>query len=112
MCVTRSRRFGKTIAVKMLSAYYSKGCDSSELFAGSKGSQTDGFYDHLNKHNVICIDMQFFTFTHKGNPEDLFSFIQTEILKEIKLTFPDIESDTLICALKETISLCSIEMKC
>ena len=106
MCVTRPRRFGKTIAVKMLSAYYSKGCDSSELFKGSKGSQTDGFYDHLNKHNVICIDMQMLTFIHKGKLEDLFSFIQTEILKEIKLTFPDIESDTLICALKETNQKC------
>ncbi|MGN1393907.1 MAG: AAA family ATPase [Succinivibrionaceae bacterium] len=32
ICFTRPRRFGKTITAKMLSAYYSKGCDSKELF--------------------------------------------------------------------------------
>ncbi|MCR4720581.1 MAG: AAA family ATPase [Lachnospiraceae bacterium] len=33
VCNSRPRRFGKTIAGNMLSAYYSKGCDSRELFA-------------------------------------------------------------------------------
>ena len=32
VCVSRPRRFGKTFAVNMLTAYYSKGCDSSDLF--------------------------------------------------------------------------------
>ena len=32
ICMSRPRRFGKTIAGEMISAYYSKGCDSSELF--------------------------------------------------------------------------------
>ena len=32
VCISRPRRFGKTIAGNMLSAYYSKGCDSRELF--------------------------------------------------------------------------------
>ena len=102
LCVTRPRRFGKTIIAKMLSAYYSRGCDSTELFAGSKGSKTDGFYDHLNKHNVIYIDIQMFALSHNGNPEDLFSFIQTKILEEMKLTFPDIKNDSLIYAIEET----------
>ena len=102
LCVTRPRRFGKTMAVKMLSAYYSKGCDSSELFAGLKVSKMDGFYDHLNKHNVIYIDIQMFALTYNGKIENLFSFITTNILEEIKLTFPDIKGDNLIYALKET----------
>ncbi|KAK8833861.1 hypothetical protein M9Y10_018323 [Tritrichomonas musculus] len=102
LCVTRPRRFGKTMAAKMLSAYYSKGCDSSELFAGSKGSKTDGFYDHLNKHNVIYIDIQMFALSYNGNSEDLFSFIQTKILEEMKLTFPYIKNDILIYAIEET----------
>ena len=36
MCVTRPRRFGKTMALSMLRAYYSKGCDSKELFKNLK----------------------------------------------------------------------------
>lgn len=36
VCVSRPRRFGKSMAADMLTAYYSKGCDSGELFAGKK----------------------------------------------------------------------------
>ena len=36
ICISRPRRFGKTIAGNMISAYYSKGCDSKELFAPYK----------------------------------------------------------------------------
>ena len=33
-CVSRCRRFGKSMAAKMLAAYYDCSCDSRELFAG------------------------------------------------------------------------------
>ena len=36
MCISRPRRFGKTMAMNMLAAYYSRGCDSAELFAQCK----------------------------------------------------------------------------
>ena len=32
LCVSRPRRFGKSMDVKMLVAYYSNGCDSKQLF--------------------------------------------------------------------------------
>ncbi len=57
MCVTRPRRFGKTMALSMLNAYYSKGCDSGELFKNLKVSQYESYDKHLNNHNVIWIDM-------------------------------------------------------
>ena len=47
ICMSRPRRFGKTIAGNMLSAYYSKGCDSRELFAGLKISKADGYGEKL-----------------------------------------------------------------
>ncbi len=57
MCVTRPRRFGKSMALSMLNAYYSKGCDSRELFKSLKIYGDPSFEEHLNKHNVIWIDM-------------------------------------------------------
>ena len=57
MCVTRPRRFGKTMALSMLEAYYSKGCDSKELFKKLKIYNDPSFLEHLNKHNVFTIDM-------------------------------------------------------
>ena len=57
MCVTRPRRFGKTMALSMLNAYYSKGCDSLSLFDKLNIAGDSSYLEHLNKHNVIWIDM-------------------------------------------------------
>lgn len=56
-CFSRPRRFGKSFAAKMLTAYYSKGADSRELFenleiAGMKDAQ---FEENLNKHDVLFL---------------------------------------------------------
>ena len=59
ICFMRPRRFGKTITAQMLSAYYSKGCDSKELFDRFKISADSAYIEHLNKYNVIYIDMNF-----------------------------------------------------
>ena len=47
ICISRPRRFGKTIAGNMLSAYYSKGCDSRDLFAPFKISAAEGYRGRL-----------------------------------------------------------------
>ena len=60
MCVSRPRRFGKSMAADMLVAYYSSGCDSGRLFEGRKAEMEDSFQAHLNRHNVIRIDVQRF----------------------------------------------------
>ncbi len=57
MCVTRPRRFGKTLAISMLNAYYSKGANSKELFDKLNISRDPSYEEHLNKHNVLWIDM-------------------------------------------------------
>ena len=60
LCVSRPRRFGKSIALRMLSAYYSRGCDSRELFAGKKIESDPSFAEHLNQYDVIFLNMQHF----------------------------------------------------
>ena len=57
VCVSRPRRFGKTMAANMLTAYYSRGCDSRDMFAPLIISSDDSFEKHLNKYNVIHINM-------------------------------------------------------
>ncbi len=57
ICVSRPRRFGKSMAANMLSAYYSKGCDSKEMFSKLKIASDTNFEKHLNKYNVIHINM-------------------------------------------------------
>jgi len=59
-CVTRSRRFGKSLAAKMLAAYYDCSCDSRELFANLEIAKDSTFEQHINKYNVIYLDMTSF----------------------------------------------------
>ncbi|MCD8201660.1 MAG: AAA family ATPase [Clostridia bacterium] len=57
ICVSRPRRFGKSVVANMLVAYYESGCKSKTLFKHLAISKTKLFKKHLNKYNVIYIDM-------------------------------------------------------
>jgi hypothetical protein len=59
-CVSRPRRFGKSFATKMLCAYYDKSCDSRSLFEDLEIAQDSSFEEHLNKYDVIYLDITLF----------------------------------------------------
>ena len=56
VCVTRPRRFGKTVNANMIGAYFAKGTDASFLFDRLAVAGTKDYRKHLNLHNVIYID--------------------------------------------------------
>lgn len=65
ICVSRPRRFGKSMAADMLSAYYGCGEDTSALFDGLKIAKEASYHEYLNKYDVIKINMQeFLSVTH------------------------------------------------
>ena len=89
-CVTRCRRFGKSMAAKMLCAYYDKSCDSRELFRGLKAEQDKSFETYLNKYKVLYLDVTSFT----ARPEmrkNIVRTIQEEIIYELKEAFPEVK---------------------
>ncbi len=97
ICVSRPRRFGKTIAQNMIAAYYSKGCDSNELFKDLKISKDEGYEEKLNKYNVIKIDFnsEYQNTIHK---EKLISRLTGKIRSEFCKEYPDLcfsEEDSL-----------------
>ena len=57
IAITRPRRFGKTVTAHMLSAYYSKGYAGQNIFDKLEIANKPSFVEHLNKYNVINIDM-------------------------------------------------------
>ena len=65
ICVSRPRRFGKSMALKMLAAYYSCECDSKDLFKGFKIEQEESFFEHLNNHVFIYLKIEQFLITAK-----------------------------------------------
>ena len=66
-CVTRSRRFGKSMAAKMLCAYYDHSCDSRHLFSNLEIAKDPSFCHYLNKFPVIYLDMTAFVTRFKDN---------------------------------------------
>ena len=90
LCISRPRRFGKSTDANMLVAYYSKGCDSSQIFNRLKISQTELYQKHLNQHNVIHLNMQ--DFLSKTHDIDKMLILLTKLIfRDIKKVYQNIE---------------------
>lgn len=88
LCVSRPRRFGKTMAADMLTAYYSRNCHSQKLFSGKKAEREASFPQHLNQHHVIRLDVQQFLF-HKSHLDIFINKMQEAVIAELRTEFGD-----------------------
>ncbi len=82
LCVSRPRRFGKSMTLEMLAAYYSCGCDSRELFAGFKIAQYKDFEKHLNQYDVIYLNMQ--QFLIRAKKQEVTQYLEQAVLEELR----------------------------
>lgn len=82
ICVSRPRRFGKSMALKMLASYYSCNCDSRELFAGFKIESDDKFEEHLNQYDVIYLNMQ--QFLIEAEQGKATEYLEQEVTEELE----------------------------
>ena len=87
-CVTRSRRFGKSMAAKMLCAYYDHSCDSRALFADLEIAKDASFEQHLNKYAVLYLDMT--TFVTQFHDEDIVKQIDSKLKDDVIRAYPDV----------------------
>lgn len=88
-CVTRPRRFGKSMAANMICAYYDKSCDSSALFGNFAIAKDSSFKEHLNKYNVINIDITNFVSEYRGD-KNIVKYIQEDIKEDLIEEFPEV----------------------
>lgn len=86
LALSHARRFGKSQAAGMIDAYYSRGADSSGLFARFRIAGDPDFATHLNKYNVIHLDISSVADSHK---EDLVEDIMDRLLYDLKEEHPD-----------------------
>ena len=87
IAVSHARRFGKSQAAGMIDAYYSCGSDSRELFAPYEIATKPDFEEHLNKYNVIHLDISSFMDYYKDN---LVEKILETLYRELKEQYPAI----------------------
>ena len=94
ICNSRPRRFGKSITANMLTAYYSKGCDSEAMFSELEISRCTDFKKHLNKYDVIHLDVQW-CMEPAGGPEKVVSYISEKTIAELRTYYPGILDDSV-----------------
>lgn len=100
ICATRCRRFGKSMMAKVLCAYYDKSCDSKKLFEGLNISKDPSFEEHLNKYNVLYLDVTDFT-TYSKYHGHIVKSINETLIEEVKEAFPTVrfkqDADLMEC---------------
>ena len=90
VCVSRPRRFGKSMAADMLTAYYSRGCDSRELFAGLEIAKDENFGGYLNKYDTVFLNVQEFL-SRSSDVKELIARIKQRVIRELTRQYPDVE---------------------
>ncbi len=88
ICNSRPRRFGKSYAANMLAAYYSKGADSEKMFSGLEISKDVNFKRHLNKYDLIHIDIQWFL-ANCVEADNVVDFVTDSVLGELRAIYPE-----------------------
>ena len=88
ICVSRPRRFGKSMALKMLAAYYSCAYDSRELFEGLKIAEDPGFLENLNRYDVIFLNMQ--QFLIEAGAGEVVNYLQQAVLEELQEEYEEV----------------------
>ena len=86
LAVSHARRFGKSHAAGMIDAYYSLGCNSSELFDDTKIAGNADYRKYMNKYNVIHLDIASVWDFHK---EDLVESIKERVCDDFKKVYSD-----------------------
>lgn len=89
ICNSRPRRFGKSMAADMLTGYYSKGANSAKMFSGYEIGGTQDFQEHLNKYDVIHLDIQWCMMA-AGSPEATLAYITKNVIAELNLLYANL----------------------
>ena len=89
ICLTRPRRFGKTMGANLMATYYGCGEDTRELFENLAIAKDATFEQHLNKYNVLMINMQEFL-SQTTSITEMLALLQTTIIEELIEDYPDV----------------------
>lgn len=90
VCVSRPRRFGKSMTVKMLSAYYNEEAESSTLFDHLEIGSASTYQAYQNRYEVVLINMQEF-YGRNSNMDIMIETICNGVCRELVRKYSDIE---------------------
>ena len=88
ICISRPRRFGKSITANMIAAYYNCEADSKELFSRFKIASCESFEKYLNKYDTIFLNMQEFL-SQSDTVEEMIALIRKSVIWDLLEKYPD-----------------------
>lgn len=94
ICNSRPRRFGKSITANMLAAYYSKGCDSRNIFDNYDISKAASYQTNINQYDVIHIDVQW-CMVDGRDADNVVGYINCLVLQELRNEYGNVIPDTV-----------------
>ena len=103
LCVSRPRRFGKSMGLNMLAAYYGRGVDSDALFRNLEIGSDPSYRKHLNQYDVIRINMQEFLSVSE-TVDSMLSMLRRYLLFDLEETYADVrfrDGQNLIQVMKD-----------
>lgn len=92
VCVSRPRRFGKSMAANMLAAYYGSSEDTDALFSSLEISKSANYRDHLNQYDVLKINMQDFL-SESNSIKNMLETLSACLIRDLKNGFSQIQFD-------------------
>ena len=90
LCITRPRRFGKTINAMMLACYYSKNANFKNLFDKLEISKSPSYLEHLNKHNVIYMTLNQIPSSNCTYKEFINGYTD-DLINDLQEIFPNVQ---------------------
>ena len=87
-CVSRARRFGKSVGAEMLYSYYDQWCGERDLFSDLQIYSSPSFARHFQHYPVVYLDMTDFVTRYSSN--NIVAHIQSDVIAELKDAFPDV----------------------
>ncbi len=92
VCITRPRRFGKTVMANMIAAFFSRVCDASDIFDNLRIAACEAYQANLNKYPVIHISLN--ELPRKCNTYDQYiERIERKLIKDLVQSYPDMQID-------------------
>lgn len=88
ICITRPRRFGKTVMANMIASFFSKACDAQDIFRSLQIAQSEEYDKYRNQFPVIHIS--FNEFGRRCNSyEQYIEWIEKRLVKDLKKEYPE-----------------------
>ena len=92
ICITRPRRFGKTVTANMISAFFSRAREAADIFDRLKISTSQNYNKYRNQYNVIHISLNDIS-RQCTTYEEYITRIEQRLVRDLKRAYPQAELD-------------------